>query len=301
MRLRVLALALLFSALFLITISFAEPLVVAIARGLTEENIQLKTLVETETFVDWKVITGPISYEEIKDATLVIFVKSDALLELGEEEISALVKWFEEGGKTLWVAGDSDYGDEGPPRQATANRILEAIGSRLRIESGSVEDPTSNAGASYRVLGLPTCAHSRVRFLTDKVERALFHGPAAVIGYVNDEYVRLEEGEIEGIYPVMCTSEDGTIVNHNPPDPEAHEVGEFGSFVLMAIEFVEDKNGFVIVTGEAPYDQYLGMYKPELKVKERYTEEYPQQGELLVRRIISIATKPELFKVLLKG
>ncbi|HDI31743.1 MAG TPA: hypothetical protein ENF80_02895 [Thermofilum sp.] len=301
MRIRILTLVILFSALLLTTISFAEPLVVAVARGLTEENIQLKTLVEKETFVNWKVITGPISFEEIKDATVVIFVKADALLKLSEEEIDALVKWFNEGGKTLWVAGDSDYGDEGPPRQATINRILEAVGSKLRIESGAVEDPTSNAGKPYRVLGLPACAHSRVRFLVAKIDRALFHGPAAVIAYVNGEYVRLEESEIEGIYPVMCTSEDGIIVNHNPPDPEAHGVGEFGSFVLMAIEFMKDKNNFVIVTGDAPYDHYLGMYKPELKVKERYTEEYPQQGELLVRRLISLATKPELFKVLLGG
>ena len=283
------------------SLSLAEPLVVAIARGLAEENIQLKTLVETETFVSWKVITGPITYDELKNATVVIFVKSDPMVELSEDEIQALVKWFSEGGKTLWVAGDSDYGDDGPPRQETANRILEAIGSRLRVERGAVEDPTSNAGASYRVLGLPACAHTRARALVINVERALFHGPATVIAFINGEYVKLEEAEIEGIYPVMCTSEDGIIVNHNPPDPEAHYVGEFGSFVLMAIEYVEDKDGFVIVTGDAPYDQYLGMYKPELKVPERYTKEYPQQGELLVRRLISLAVKPELFKALLAG
>jgi len=269
-----------------------KPVVVVFAKGLADEDVQLKAAIGNETFVEWRVVTGELARADLEDAVMLIAILADYTQEYTSAELAAIADWFDEGGKALWVAGDSDYGDDGPPRQSNANKLLEAVGSKLRIESAAVEDPVSNAGKPYRVLGLSEKCDPEVSFLAEGVTRALFHGPAPIVCYVGGEYVKLEEERVENVYRVMWTSSEGMIVNHNPPEPEAHEVGDTGSFVVMAIEVIPEKECVVIATGDAPFDHYTGTYMPELKRYDRYAVEYPQQGGMLVRNVLLFASRP---------
>jgi hypothetical protein len=87
----------------------------------------------------------------------------------------------------------------------------------------------------------------------------------------------------------MTTSASGQINDSNPPAPEAHSYGDTGAFVLMAIEEMASNN-VVIVTGEAPYNHYTGLYKPELINWDLYHGN--QQGAKLFENIIDFVSQP---------
>ncbi len=284
----VVLLLLVLSGVMLPTLYAAPERTIAVyMKGLAGEDIQLKTAM-ADISAKWVVITEDLTYEKIKDATLLIVVFVDPFAGISADELNAIKKWFDEGGKVLWVAGDSDYGDDSN-RQKPVNDVLEAVGSVLRLEYCSVEDTKSNAGKPYRVLGVSDNADSEVEFLVSGVERALFHGPGVVVAYVNGKWVALDKEKPANVYRVMWTTEKGKIVNHNPPDPNTYSVGDEGRFVLMAIEVMPDKKNAVIVTGDSPFDHYTGMYKPELKNAKRYKDQYPQQGAKLFTNIVEWA------------
>jgi len=262
----------------------SKPVIVVHLKGALEADVQLKAAMENMTDIKWVLVFGDLTPADLADAKMLIMVKADATLDYTDSELKAVKDWLNLGGKTLWVAGDSDYGDD-RLRQPTANKVLEAVGSVLRIESCAAEDPISCAGKPYRVLGLSEKCDEEVKFLVGGVTRALFHGPAPIIAYVNGSYVKLEEERPENVFRIMWTNSSARIVNHNPPDPEIHAVGDEGSFVLMAMEVDFSKGNIIIATGDAPFDHYCAMYLPELRRYERYAVEYPQQGARLFQNI----------------
>ncbi|MFQ6054228.1 MAG: hypothetical protein ACE5OO_08395 [Candidatus Bathyarchaeia archaeon] len=264
----------------------SKPVVVAHLKGALEADAQLNALMGNMTEIEWVLVTGDLSSAELDGAAMLIMVKADSAIDYTADELTAIKNWFDSGGKTIWVAADSDYGTD-QLRQPTANVVLEEIGSVLRIEACSAEDPVSSAGRPYRVLGVSEKCDEEVDFLVAGVTRALFHGPAIITAYADGKYYKLEEEAPEGVYKVMTTTENGVVVNNNPPDPEVHEVGDEGTFVLMAMELDYEKKNVVIATGDAPFDQYTGMYKPEIRRYERYMVEYPQQGARLFENIIN--------------
>jgi hypothetical protein len=263
----------------------SKPTVVAHLKGALEADVQLKAIMENITDVNWDLVLGELSSADLAGADMLIMVKADSTLIYTERELSAIKDWLNEGGKAIWVAGDSDYGDD-RLRQPTMNDVLEEIGSVLRIEECQVSDPISSAGADYRVLGLSEKCDSEVKYLVKGVTRALFHSPGDILAYVGGEYVDLAKTRPENVYRIMWSSSTSIITNNNEPDPQLNEVGEEGTFVLMAMEIDYAKKNIIIAAGEAPYDQYAGMYMPELRRYDRYTEEYPQQGETLFKNIV---------------
>ena len=84
------------------------------------------------------------------------------------EEIEAIQEWFFTGGKFLWVGADSDYvepylrPEDTSFKSGEPNKILAAIGSHLRLDYGSLEDPLSNAGADYRVVSFERNSEGKV-------------------------------------------------------------------------------------------------------------------------------------------
>jgi len=263
----------------------SKPIVVVHYKGALEVGVQLEAAMNNITSVDWVVVTGNLTSTNLTEASMLIMIQVDSSLNYTDEELSAVKDWFDTGGKTIWVAGDSDYGTD-RFRIPSANAVLEEIGSVLRLEDCEAVDPSSNAGADYRVIGLSENCDEEVDFLVDGVTRALFHGPGIIVGYVNGSYVKLEEEKPENVYVVMTTSENGTVAEFNAPSPEIHEVGDNGTFVLMALELDETKKNIIIATADAPFDHYTGMYMPELIKYERYAVEYPQQGARLFENII---------------
>jgi uncharacterized coiled-coil protein SlyX len=188
-------------------------------------------------------------------------------------------------------------------RIPTANEVLESIGCKLRIDHASAEDAVSNGGAPYRVLGVSSNVDPEMEFLVRGMNRGLFHGPGLVAGYVDGEWVNLMENEVENVYVIMTTSDTGIVVDNQEPAPNVMTPGAEGNFPLMAIETDMDKMNVMIATGEAPFDQYVGLYKPEIIRMDRYgPEANPQQGQYLFENILKFATifSPDWFEMKLE-
>ncbi len=186
-----------------------------------------------------------------------------------DSEIQAIKNWFLEGGKFIWVGADSDYTEPYLKPEDISfkadepNKILAAIGSSLRLEYASLEDPTSNAGAGYRVVSYEANTAGWATEITKDAPKVLFHGPTFVIGFKNGKFVPFSEVEGPNVVWLYRSSPDGTVVSHDGVDPKAHSVGETGQFVEAAAEIIDlglfKPKGKVIVTGESLLgDRFIG-------------------------------------------
>lgn len=267
----------------------ARPIVVAYSKGAASPHTQLMALTNI-TGVEWRVVLGELTPADLSEAKMLIMSMSDPDAEYTTAELDAVASWFSQGGKTLWVAADGDQSTD-QLRQYTANEVLEKVGSVLRIEDCSVEDSVSNAGIGYRVLGVSANVDPTFEFIGTGVERALFHAPSLVIGYVDGEYVDLTKEDVENVYIIMTTSDGGVVMDASAPAPHVMVEGEEGNLPLMVFEVDWADRNLIIATGESPYDQYEGMYKPELLNPDRYGPVgYWQQGAALTENIIKYAT-----------
>jgi outer membrane murein-binding lipoprotein Lpp len=243
------------------------------------------------SWVTWSVVLEDIAASDLTGADMLIMVQEDASMEYSDDELADIKSWFDTGEKAIWIAADSDYGTDSL-RQATANTALEYLGSAMRFEASSVEDPVSNGGAPYRVLAVSDNVDPGFAHLVSGVERGLFHGPGLVIGYTGGAYVALETDAPDGVYVIMTTSEVGIVVDNSEPAPEIHEAGDEGSFAVMALEVDYDSGNILIASGEAPFGQYMGLYKPETLRADRYgADANPQQGGRLFENIVDYVTQ----------
>ncbi|ASJ12310.1 hypothetical protein [Thermococcus thioreducens] len=180
------------------------------------------------------------------------------------DEMEAIVKWFSEGRKVLWVAGDCDRKDSAYV-QRNVNELLSAIpNTRLRIDYATATDTFSNAGKSAYVAGFVRVdletpdAGILNRGYQGEVGKVLFHEPG-VLAWVdeNGKWHPLIAGEIpEGVYRIVTTSGNGMIEDDYAPEARAYKAWDRGLFTLLAVEFVKLPNGaesILIVSGESPY------------------------------------------------
>ncbi len=196
-------------------------------------------------------------------------------------EVDALASWFsEEAIRVLWVAADSDYPAQGSETsQQFANTILEALGSKLRMDYVSVEDDESYAGRTYRVIGIvDPMPEGEASMLAYYASTALFHGPGAV--YALDENgnpVNPIYTPVEGVYVIVRTSEAGRVVEHQTTEGGGisgvfYQAGStqegvgIGMFPLLAVETVSmEPLKRIIVSSETPYSGYQAMVTWEYK------------------------------------
>jgi len=247
-------------------------------------------IIPTITTVDWAYIGDPaqadvlgiknlgdkITYDSLKDVKVLIIGQPSSPFD--PEEIEAIAQWFSEGGKVLWVAGDSDYGS-GVQVQEYVDTLLDQLGVRLRLDLASVEDPQSNAGAGYRVIGIvnPDENTPDRDMLVQGFQhdgKVLYHGPG-VVAWVdeNGDWHPLVDGEVpEGVYRIVKTSEAGTIVENNDPAANIYLAGDEGVFTLLAAEMVPGESGtnVLIVSGESPYGDYEPTWSPKYHGVARY-------------------------------
>ncbi|WP_258084537.1 hypothetical protein [Thermococcus thermotolerans] len=179
-------------------------------------------------------------------------------------EMGAIVKWFSEGGKVLWVAGDCDRKDSAYV-QRNVNELLSAIpNTKLRIDYATATDTFSNAGKSAYVAGFVRAdletpdAGILNKGYQGEVGKVLFHEPG-VLAWVdeNGRWHPLIAGEIpEGVYRIVTTSGNGMIEDDYTPEARAYKAWDRGVFTLLAVEFVKFPNGaesILIVSAESPY------------------------------------------------
>ncbi|SEV84497.1 CGP-CTERM sorting domain-containing protein [Thermococcus thioreducens] len=244
-------------------------------------NVLAEGMIKTLSDFNWVYIGDPavadtlgiqnvgdkITYDAIKDVDFLILGQPSQAF--SPDEIQAIVQWWNDGNRILWVAADSDYGD-GPNRIDFADTILDAIGANLRVDQASVEDATSNAGAGYRVIGLvnPDPDTPEKDMITKDLAnggKVLFHGPGVVAYYdENGDWKPLPVGGgIENIYVIVTSSKDGQIVENTDPAANAYTAGDTGQFPLMAVQLFPDMKNVLIVSGETPYGGYEPMWAPE--------------------------------------
>ncbi|UCD44410.1 MAG: hypothetical protein JSV27_09810 [Candidatus Bathyarchaeota archaeon] len=275
-------------------IAFAQaedkPVVIAQIKGALEADTALQAIVNNISYVDWIVLTGDLTADDLEDATMLISVLNDKAQSYSEAEVTAINDWLAEGGKTIWLCGDSDYGQD-YLRIDTTNALLEDIGSVLRVDHCATEDPISNGGAPYRVLSVTDNIAEEFEFLAVGLDRALTHSPGVLTAYSDGRYWELAEEQPDDVYVLLTTSEAGQIYDHNLPEPESVEAGDEGSFVTVAMEVDWVKGNMVILEGEAPFAGYMPMYYPEMIRDDRYgAAANPQQGGQFFKNIISYAT-----------
>lgn len=188
--------------------------------------------------------------------------------QITDSELAAIVNWFGQGQKTIWIAGDSDYGDS-LFGITNANKVLRAIGSKVRVEGTSIEDPVTNCGAAYRPrANVTNSAEEEVVTIVTGINETngvLFHGPAPLYGFINGAPVSLETSVIPNVYWVMKTGASSILVDNDLVLPEVHEISEEGSYVVMAVEKFAGPAGDckIIVSGENPYGGYQPLYTSE--------------------------------------
>ncbi|MCD6084533.1 MAG: hypothetical protein J7J20_03215 [Desulfurococcales archaeon] len=204
---------------------------------------------------------GGFTPDNLKEVDMVVVGQPQTLL--SEDEVKAIAEWFNSTQKAIWLAGDSDYPAQGSElSQEFANIVLEAIGSHLRLDYVSVEDPVMCAEKPYRVVGIVD-PPKELAVLGYAAEKVLFHGPGAVAAVLPDgTWVNPLTNPIENVYVVVRTTENGRIVESQPPSPGApghlgiaYTVGMTGMFPLLAVEVMPNGNK-VIVSGETPYSGY---------------------------------------------
>ena len=254
-------------------------------KGLTDVTYKNKTLTEgiLNTIKDMKfVYFGDAKYEEelgIKNLGQKITydaLKDVDILIIGQptspfypDEVQAIKKWLSEGGKVLWIAGDSDYGS-GAKAQQFVDGLLDQLGiTNLRVDLCSVEDPVSNAKKSYRVVAIvkPSPDTPKKDMLTKGFKnggKVLEHGPG-VVAWVDDNgnwHPLSDDNKPKNAYIIVRTTENGQIVENNAPAANAYQAGDQGSFPIVAVQVVElsssKKPNVIIVSGETP----IGGYTP---------------------------------------
>ncbi|MEM1597680.1 MAG: ABC transporter [Pyrobaculum sp.] len=210
------------------------------------------------------VIRGDLSTVDLSQFKVIVLGQPPK--PLTEAELSALKKWFDQGGKVLWCAADSDYPAQGSEEsQVVCNDLAEYLGAHIRVDYVSVEDSQHNAGAGYRVVGVVD-PPPQLAFLGFMAQRVLFHGPGVIaVVLPNGTWVPALSPEVQkyynNIYVIARTTQNGVIVESRTSadgkgrDGKAHKAGDRGVFALMAAEFMPS-GSVLILSGETPYGGY---------------------------------------------
>ncbi len=213
---------------------------------------------------------GGLTGENLGDASILLIGQATTLLR--DDELAAIAEWFSGGGKALWVAGDSDYPAQGSETaQQVVNQVAEAVGSVIRSDYVSIEEPRENAGRPYRVVG-QVDPEPLLTFLAEGLQyrKVLFHGPGALYVISGGQPVnplKTPEAKPENVYVIVRTTPDAYSVEHQTLengglpaelyDPLSDEMRQ-GPFPLMMAEFVGGKSLF-IASSETMYGGYTPM------------------------------------------
>jgi hypothetical protein len=211
-----------------------------------------------------------ITYDGLKGVDILIIGQPTS--PFYPDEVQAIKQWLQEGGKVLWIAGDSDYGNGVKTQQFVDSLLDQLMITNLRVDLCSVEDPVSNAQRSYRVVAYvdpskDTPARDMIVKGFQNNGKVLAHGPG-VVAWV-DKYDGQgnwhplnDSSRPSNTYIIVRTSKNGEIVENNPPAAKAYQAGSTGSFPIVAVQIVQlgdnKKPDVIIVSGETP----IGGYEP---------------------------------------
>ncbi|MHA1115794.1 MAG: hypothetical protein ACTSRR_13255 [Candidatus Heimdallarchaeaceae archaeon] len=195
---------------------------------------------------------------------------ADALFMSGPDEMytgaetEKIKEWFSQGGKFLFIGGDSDYGGYFSP--AAINSLLRNLGASIRLDSTSISDETNNDGASYRVAATQPGTGDVAKKVTKGMKAGfILHGPCSIVGYNTSaavpEYLDLRNvtlPSVEILYKYSADAVSGdSDVSGLPTDlyAESDITGNYPAVVLETIG-----NSYLVLAGEAIFTDYKSMY-----------------------------------------
>ncbi len=248
------------------TVGTENALVVAIDLAHGENDKAVDEITSVIDFVEWRIIDTAIT-SDVLDGVSILLI-GQPMQDFSSDEVLAILDWLGQGGKAIWIASDSDYG-QGPSSQATANNLLEAIGSRLRIETAAIYDDVHNCKAFYRVLGHMDPDNIPGLFthiLSESITRPiLFHGPTAVI-WVDDAGVPHDplNETFDGFIRIAWSYDTAYVGDNNPPLGMLYEAGMGGRpFLFVGAEYFNDTQNLIVASGESPYGDYMPGWTDE--------------------------------------
>ncbi|RMG34178.1 MAG: hypothetical protein D6732_10790 [Methanobacteriota archaeon] len=205
-------------------------------------------------------------------------------IDLSDMDLSFIKEWFDLGGKMLWVGGDSDFG--GFFIADNLNPALEEVGSVLRLDSGAVDDPVSNDGASYRVVANQLDDGPIASAIKEHVDgdfKMPFHGPTSVYYMKDGEPFDLRNADLDNVEVVVMSSPLARAIDQDL----SQGVGDFysnidaiGNLPLLAVETIG--SNMVVVSGEAVFKDYKNMYGNRLERSGEF-----HYGSIVVDTVIS--------------
>lgn len=214
---------------------------------------------------DVKEING-LTSDNLKGADALVLAKLyDPSFNYTQSEISAVAAWFKSGRKFLYIGSDSDFvepyykAEVGNFKQDQPNKVLEAIGSSIRIEFASVEDAVGfgAAGSPYRVFANETAGGVNkdgwAGTITKGVSRVLFHGPTVIVGFKAGKYVPIDQVLDENTMWLFRTTDKGAIVHNTPTLTKVVTPGQRGKFYLAAGQRLRVDGAYskVVAAGES--------------------------------------------------
>ncbi len=221
---------------------------------------------------------GNITYDALKRHNITMLLIGQPLANFTPDEVSAIRRWLEDGGRVLWIAADSDYGN-GAKTQEIVDRFLTQLNmTNLRVDLCSVEDPVSNVGGkSYRVVAYddPWKDTPMRDILVKNLKhggRVLTHGPG-VIAWVDEKdgtgnwHQLNETSKPKYAYVIVHSNSSSDIVENSVPAANAYQAGDKGAFPIVAAQIVplgdNKQPDVIIISGETPYGGYLPIWTAE--------------------------------------
>jgi len=276
-------------------------------------------------------ITEEIDEDALRDVKILMIGEPfhHGYRDLTNAEIQAITSWFNKGGKMIWVSGACDYSKKGRlevgyEKIEFANRILEAIGAKLRLEPLTLVKYSQKA-EPLQVVADEINENEELRDLTKGIKKVLFYGSTIVCGYDRMfgvlpiyTYVPLESQSVSNVFwliksgphSIIFTADNRSIpYAHKPYEcpfgrlaltgvcicgekPWEFEEKAMGSYVVMAIErFAGPKHdNKIVVSGSPPY----GGEKPIItSVLKGPLENITLDGPALIRNTIMWGLKIE--------
>ncbi|MCS7128358.1 MAG: glucodextranase DOMON-like domain-containing protein [Desulfurococcaceae archaeon] len=238
-------------------------LTVAVDLAHGESDKYLSFIIGNITFVNWKIIApgANITSDLLSDVDILLI--GQPTRSFTADEIVAIVQWFNSGKKAVWIAADSDYGAMGPVSQEIANTLLEAVGTKLRIDLGSLYDNVNCAAAYYRVL-LRVMPDNIFELYTSVISEGitkpvLGHGPGLLV-WVDEggTYHDPAKETFPGLVRIVWSYETAYFAENNPPYSRVYDTlfDKNRTFVFLAAEYMRDLNNIVVASGESPYGDY---------------------------------------------
>ncbi|MHA1868539.1 MAG: hypothetical protein ACTSVB_06380 [Candidatus Heimdallarchaeaceae archaeon] len=218
-------------------------------------------LFETDYLESGNVVDEIENYTHIDDYDILLIPASK--INYTSDEMTIIKTWFANADKLLWIAGDSDYAGQFISHKSI-NPLLEFLDSKLRLDSGAVSDLYSNDGTGYRVIATNPGTGTIGSVVNEGVERLLLHGPTAVYGMENGDFVDLRTETIEGIEVIFSYNDSAEMLDQDYSNTESDfytSLDEKGNY--PAVVYEDFGVSHLIVSGEVLFSSYKSMYGEE--------------------------------------